>query len=378
MSTNETRHIEAAGFVLTACADPALLRTDRDVLRAAGEDNVRARLSGESALEFARRSAPKLVVCDLELGDMRAPEFIRALRETPFPPPVMTVSADRSRATMLDCIAAGCAGYVLRPYSLGAFSRQLAAAQKGVDLMKLAKARIEKLQAEEERERTLRREAEKNRPEHFYRRGLKHLALGLYDDAILSFTRAVSLQSLFAEAYVGLARAWKAKGRPDKFAAFMSKAAQAYAKLDRFHEAREMFIDVLKDNPGAENPFLELGFKMIKRGEFEDAARAYHQAEAFKPGTDIYRELARACHFTGNPLQSARNVAEHLAAQPDRPEASGVYERIMGGPWRPKKDPAAAPLESGFTAPTRLHEFWLVVKFTWQVYRNGGALAAGG
>jgi DNA-binding NarL/FixJ family response regulator len=370
MNTEKTKD-----YVLAVGADPSLLRNDRDALRSAGERNVRVRLSGASGLETAREARPGLVVCAFDMGDMHAPEFIRALRASAAPP-VLAISADRSRRAVLDCIAAGCSGYLLRPYTLDSFSRQLARVKSGVRLKAEFHERIEKLRAEEERERLLEEEKKKERPETYYRLGCRHLSRRRWDEAILAFTRAISLQSLYAEAYVGLAKAWKAKGRPDKFAAYMSKAAQAYAALEKYHEAREVFSGVLRDNPGAENPFLEIGFKLIVRGDYENAAKTYHQAESFKAGTNVYRELARACHFTGDPRGAARGVAEALAGMPGRPEASGIFERIMGGPWRPKRTESNEPREPRFPVPDRLHELWLVVKFTWQVYRNGGPLAA--
>lgn len=363
-------------YVLAACADPALLRRDRDVLRAFGETSVRARLSGRSALELAREWKPKFVLCDLDLGDMRAPDLIQALRGEGLTP-VLTISSDRSRAALLDCVAAGCAGYLLRPYTLKSFSRQLAAVKMGVEFKERAKERIAELMAQEDQDRGALLADQANQPEHHYRQGCLHLAGRRFDDAILSFTRAVALQALYAQAYVGLAKAWKAKGRPDKYASYMQKAAQAYAALDEYHEARELFARVLKENPGAQNPFLEMGFKLLRRGDYAKAAKLYHQAETFAPGVNIYRELARACHFTGDPCGAARSMAEILAEMPDRPEASGIFQRIMGDPWKPKKRSEDHGLGDAHFLPGRLRDLWLVVKFTWQIYHNGGPLAAG-
>jgi tetratricopeptide (TPR) repeat protein len=325
---------------------------------------------------LAREWKPTFVLCDLDLGDMRAPDLIQALRGENASP-VLAISSDRSRAALLDCVAAGCAGYLLRPYTLESFSRQLAAVKRGIEFKECAKDRIAELMAKEDQERRALLTEQANRPEHYYRQGCLHLARRRFDDAILSFTRAVTLQALYAEAYVGLAKAWKAKGRPDKYASYMQKAAQAYAALDEYHEARELFAQVLKDNPGAQNPFLEMGFKLLRRGEYEKAAKLYHQAESFAPGVNIYRELARACHFTGNPCGTARCMAEVLAGQPDRPGASGIFQRIMGDPWKPQKREETPGWGDGHFLPGRLRDLWLVVKFTWKIYHNGGPLAAG-
>ena len=363
-------------YVLAAGADPSLIRNDRDFLRSLGEKSVRARLSGNSALELVRFHPPEFVVCDFDLGDMQAPEFMRALRG-PEAPPVLAVSADKSRGALLDCIAAGCAGYLLRPYNYDSFKKQLNIVRQGIELKSVLGDRLAKLEEQERRERELEEQERLNSPGQYYKLGCRHLVNHRYNDAILAFTRAVSLQSHYAEAYVGLAKAWRAKGRPDKYASFITKAAQAYAALEQYHRARELFTGVLRENPKAENPFLEMGFKMLKKGDMENAARTYHYAESFKPGTNIYRELARACHFTGDPAGTARAISDALSEHPGRPEASGIFERIMGGPWRPARTNPDNSSTGTIPVPDRLHELWLVVKFTWQVYKNGGPLHSG-
>jgi len=376
MNLSDQHKTPAGEFVLAACADPALVRRDRDMLRAAGEQSVRTRFSGRAALALAHEHRPRYILCDLELGDMNAPEFMRLLRGENAPP-VLAVSSDRSRTTLLDCVAAGCCGYLLRPYTPASFARQLAAVRQGIRFKDQAKDRLAQIMAQEQAEQRnlLREQAQK--PEHFYRQGCLHLARRRFDAAIMDFTRAVTLQSLFAKAYVGLARAWKAKGRPDKYASYMQKAAQAYAALDEYHEARELFAGVLRENPNAENPFLEMGFKLLRRGDYEKAAKLYDQAEKFAGGVNIYRELARACHFTGDPCGTARCMAGVLAEMPDRPGASGIFQRIMGDPWRPQKAEPRKAWSGANLLPGPLYDLWLVVKFTWQVYHNDGPLAEG-
>jgi DNA-binding response OmpR family regulator len=359
---------------LAVCADPSALNTDRDFLRHLGYGPVRVRFSGEAGLDLATNSRFSLVLCDMELDDMRAPDFIVRLRKSaPTAPPVLALSPNGGDEDWLRCLAAGCAGFLLRPYSMDSFLRQERLARRGAADAESRRALIkQRLAAREEQGEQADPE---NEPRRFYLLGCRHLARRRFDRAIYCFNRAVRLQELFAEAYVGLARAWKAKGRSDKYRLYMEKAARAYALLERFHEARELFVSVLRKNPESENPFLDLGFALAGKRDFEGAASAYFQALKFHPESNIYRHMARACLFTARPEDSAQKIAEALAQKPGMPEASGIFRRAMGAPCPPRKTDTQ---ERQSFLPDRLHEFWLVMKYVWKVYKSDGAKLAKG
>jgi DNA-binding NtrC family response regulator len=61
-------------------------------------------------------------------------EFLRLVRTHPrlLTLPVVQVSSDNSRRGVLDAVGAGCSGYLIRPYSLQAFAKQVTGAFAGV------------------------------------------------------------------------------------------------------------------------------------------------------------------------------------------------------------------------------------------------------
>ncbi|MDY7000731.1 MAG: hypothetical protein SVS15_02985, partial [Thermodesulfobacteriota bacterium] len=271
------------------------------------------------------------------------------------------------------------AGYLLRPYSLNSFLYQLRNVRRDMDFKAAAKAMLEKARQDAAHGRLdkatqgFERVAQTNGDAlRHYEKGRLHLAGKHYDKAIAAFQKAVTLYSLFAEAYVGLAEAWQGKGRPDKHEKYMQKAAEAYVRLNKFYKAREVFVDVLQTSAETENPFLKLGFNLVRQGDFPGAARAYAQAEKFNKDVNAYASLARACYFTANPVQTAQKAAQALAEETGEQNASTVFRRVMGD-CVPRKALAYRPAKSAASLiPPRLGELWSVCKYTYKIFRDNG------
>lgn len=62
-------------------------------------------------------SGVDIVLCDVHLGSMNGIDVIRGLRASGFQAPVIMVSGDRSRHTVVDCIEAGVVDYLIKPFS---------------------------------------------------------------------------------------------------------------------------------------------------------------------------------------------------------------------------------------------------------------------
>jgi len=204
-----------------------------------------------------------------------------------------------------------------------------------------------------------------------YRLGLCHMAAGRLDEAIESFNKAVALDCLLAEAYMGLGRAWKAKGRPDLHRRYLKEAAMAYARKRRFRAARAAMAEAMAQGR-EKNPFLDAGASLLRKGKTRAAAAAFRQAELLD-GTDVLAAVARACHFTADPRQTAREMAMHLAEARGSRDHVALLRRLLG--------PEISAGE-GYTPPPsflarrfpRLHEVWTVVRYTAKTLRNGRPL----
>lgn len=369
----------ASALIVTTSADH--LRTDRDFLRRAGVPAVRGGTNVRATMAWLAANPVGLVLLDADLGRTTGPRVAAMLRRRRAfdRTPIVLTSTDGAEADVLEAVASGCSGFLLRPYSQEAFARQMKLAAHGADpgaarLAALALARREAAQGRHDKARLAFEQAAPPRDEarEHYRAGCTYLAARRYEEAVREFSRAVAVNSLLAEAHVGLASAWKELGEPMRAREAMRRAAQAFALRDEMLRTRDEVARILRDNPGTENPFVDLGFALVRRGDHAAAGRAYALAEGYSASGAVRAAMARACHFTADPEAAARALACGLAQATGRRNAGAVYKAIMGDvPRRAVRDAEALP--SDWT-PGPMHDLWAVLKYTVKAYRRGGRL----
>lgn len=96
--------------------------------------------SGEEALQLLRNagSMPDLILADDQLDDYKGPEFIRKIKMN-FPGsdvPVVMLSA--SRRARMECLEAGAAEFVVKPFAPGEMKNRLFGLLKPEGLQKIA------------------------------------------------------------------------------------------------------------------------------------------------------------------------------------------------------------------------------------------------
>ena len=133
-------------------------RVDRDTAKHLGAEFVVVFSTGHEAEVFIRKNPVDLVVCDLKLVDGEGHAFITRLREDAATStvPVLMASLEHRELDVLKAMAAGCSAYLLRPYSIQGFERQVARAVSRGRLPEelsawAARMRDEKALAEERR-----------------------------------------------------------------------------------------------------------------------------------------------------------------------------------------------------------------------------------
>lgn len=361
---------------------------DKRFLRQCGVNTISGTDTPAGALSLIEKTHADLVICDEQLHGARGLDFLHMLRDAPQVRsiPVILASTDTSEGALLDAVAAGCAGYLLRPYSQDNFQRQLSLAAQG-DLAGAAqRAALERAarQAEEGQVHKAMRKWEHvvAAPENardYYKTGCARLGKRDWNGAIVNFRKATVLDRLYAEAYEGLGKAWQGKGNEQQARKYMRLAAAAYSRIGRYEEARTIFVRVLKHCPETDNPFIDLGAAMVKRGDWTGAGRAYAQAmEHNGDESAVYTAISRACHFTDHPEATARRVAAALAEESGTGDASRRMKRILGGaPRSPRRAPQADPeLSAPAFLPAPLADAWLVVKYTCMTYKKGRPVPA--
>lgn len=346
----------------------AHLRTDRSCLRSQGVLSPRSFDSGVGAARYLLRAAgrengadvhsddrgealPEAIFCDDVLEDMRGVEFIRLLRSHPRlrGVPVILLSVNSTRDAVLEAAGAGCAGYLIRPYSLDALAGQIRRAKALTGFLRHEENLVRtggKAVSEEAFDAALARfAAVVDRPdsaEECFHQGIHLLRLERFNEALTAFHKAVKLNRLYGEAYMGMAEAWKGKGNMVNYRRSLTKAAEVFALQDRFDKAREVFASLQRLDSKARNPFVILAEHRLRNSDIPGAAEALSRAASISRDLEaLFPQIARACHFTEHPERCARRLCESLGGRGGYPGCDDLYRRIMGPVAR--RAAAAAP-----------------------------------
>lgn len=325
---------------LLLTAKPLHAKQDKASLQRLKLERIQMAATSAKALRLLRTVFIDLIILDADLEDMSGTAFLRRFRKDPSlrQALVIMVTAENRREKVLDAIGAGVAGYILRPYALATFERHLRQAKRtdnfteieqeqvreGKDLVE-AGAFDEAIEAFED---VL---TESDEARRYYELGMGFLMNSSYGKAIIAFKKAVQLNDLYAEAHKGLAQAYKGKGDDARHALHLQKAAEIFASQDRLDETKDLFIQILKYENKAANPFNTLGVKLRRAGNYQGAIHAYKRAIELTPDNEaIYYNIAKASLHLGDADQALRYVSQALSMKGDFPEALALYEEITG------------------------------------------------
>lgn len=320
-------------------ARPALAAHDRRALRRLGVAEALSYGSGSAALAALSGQSADVILCDDALGDMSCEEFLRRLRQgqtgRAAPAPVVVVVSDRrDHDSIMGRLAAGCHGYVIRPYAPEGLGRNIRLALQAASSPSARRVRemvLERLEAESAPETpaapsaTIEPPQPTRSPESLVRElfelGARHLRRREYDQAIAAFSRVTAVNRFHALAWESLAEAWTAKGDPVKRLYCLQRAAEAHARLDRFERAQAVFLEALRLAPDSRNPYAALGMTAMYRGDYPGAVHAFRQALRVRAEGEQAREtrlaLAEACMRAGE-TELARQTVAACAGELDR------------------------------------------------------------
>ncbi|UJX39777.1 tetratricopeptide repeat protein [Desulfovibrio sp. JY] len=308
--------------------------------------------SGEKALAFLAANRADVVLLDSQLDDMDGTQFLRASRRDRRlkDVPIVMVTSQSQRDKVLDAIAVGCAGYILRPYSEETFRKHVL---RGCQVERVTE--IERQQIEDAREMVAMGNfddaieafeeiiTEQNMAQKYYDMGCRCLVRQKYGQAIIAFKKAIKINDLYAEAYKGLADAYKGKGDLDEFKRNLQKAAEIHAQFNHMEETKELFIEILKYDPNTPNPFNSLGVKLRKSGDLAGALHAYKQALSLTPSDEnIHFNMSKAYYFMGNTEDAKLCVEKALDSSPGFEEGRKLYRKLFGREY-PRAAPPAPP-----------------------------------
>ncbi len=299
--------------------------------------------SGKKALAHLQETGADVILCDTSMTDMEARSFLKEMKAKPALKniPVIMITLNNDRNTVLDAVSGGCSGYILRPYSDETFSKHINTAMQLARFNELESRQIQdaKLMMEtgeydeaiEEFEEVI---SSSDEAQKYYDLGCKYLVKEKYGKAIVAFHKAVKINDVFAEAYQGLAEAYKRKGDLQQCQQNLKRAAVLFAQFEQMEKVKEIFIDILKYDNNAPNPFNTLGVRLRKSGDVQGAIRAYKQALELTPNDEnIYFNMAKAYVFLNENKNALEYAAMALRMNPNFTEARKVYKSLKGKSW---------------------------------------------
>ncbi|OLN31281.1 TPR repeat-containing protein [Desulfovibrio sp. DV] len=292
----------------------------------------------EDLLQPIQEEAVQVVLIDAAVKGMDGYSCLRALRKATRAKllPVIMVTVESNIQHVVKAIAAGCNGYVIRPYSITTFERhiQMAIETTNADIVEqeqldTANKLVQQGKFDEALQEFSEIVEEKNESLVWFDKGMDYLHRQKFGKAIVAFNKAVALNSMYAEAYKGMAHAYKGKGDDANYRAYLDKSAEILALQDRMAELKELFAEILEANPDAVNPYNSLGIDLRKKGDYAGAMHAYAQALTLTPDDEnLLYNIAKACIFAKDYAQAIQHLERATRIRDPFPEAAQLLAKL--------------------------------------------------
>lgn len=341
-------------LVFVATSQDSLFQETRDNLNRLGYGNCARFSSGRAAVEFIRYNPARVIIVDSEVEDLSIAEFVTALREVRQAEflHILVISSDRTEEFLLGVISAGCSGLVLRPYTLAALEKHMLqssrleqAPDSDRDTVKQAEKMIVQGRYEDAiGDLTLVVNQEDEQASRLFYRGCQYLVDKKWSDAIHAFNQSLARNQTFIKAYEGLAQAYLGKNDTDRYRHYLQKAADEYAKLNNFAKVKKIFVEIVKYDINAPNPYNTLGIRLRQEKQYKQAIQAYFQAVQLSPKDEnIHYNMAKAYFCDAQPAKALECIRLALSLSPEHLEALKMYRLLTGVSW---EDNPGAPFQA--------------------------------
>lgn len=309
-------------------------RVDREVVKGLGAELLAVFTTGREAEAYIGNHRVDLVICDKQLADMDGYAFMRRLRESPATCnlPVVMATLESDELAVLEAIASGCTGYLLRPYSIGTFERQAETARKIRRLPEAVTRWAAQLKAEkQEAEGVEAGIGHKQNARGFFQEGSRRLLREEWDKAIKAFERAVELNNGYAEAWEGMAQAYRGLKNKPRYLENLTRAAKHYAWSDRYIEVRMLHGEILREGGHLANPFVTVAKTLWKEQDWETGLLAWRRAAMLTPeDEEVQLSLAMAHLERGNVEQAMTVLDVALEENPDFEQIRTLRDHLTG------------------------------------------------
>lgn len=331
-------------LIFIATSQDLLFRETRDHLARLGYRNCARFSSGRAAVEFIKFNPARVIIVDSEVEDLTLPEFVTALRGIRQANylHILVISAERTQDFVLSVISAGCSGLVLRPYTEDALGRHMRQSEQADSLPDSAQETVDQattmiVQGRYEEaigDLTLLVSHEDEQGKEFFYQGCQFLVEKKWSDAIRAFNQSLAANQTFLKAYEGLARAYQGKRDIERYTYYLQKAADEYAKINNFAKVKKIFVEIVKYDVNAPNPYNTLGIRLRQEKQYKEAIDAYFKAIELSPEDEnIHYNMAKAYSYDEQPDKALACIRLALTLSPGHEEALRMYRLLTGVSW---------------------------------------------
>jgi tetratricopeptide (TPR) repeat protein len=337
-------------LVFVATSQDALFQETRGNLAKLGYANCARFSSGKAAAEFVKYNPSRLIIIDTEVEDLTLAEFVTALREVR-PAEflhILVISSERTEEFVLSMISAGCSGLVLRPYTLPSLKNHMLQSEKIEQVQDSDRETVDQAETMIGQGRyedaigdlTLVVSHQDDQADKFFFQGCQLLVEKKWSDAIQAFNQSLARNQTYIKAYEGLARAYLGKNDTDRYRFYLQKAADEYARLNNFAKVKKIFVEIVKYDVNAPNPYNTLGIRLRQEKQYKEAIQAYFQAIELSPKDEnIHYNMAKAYFCDAQPEKSLECIRLALTLAPEHIEALKMFRLLTGVAW--EDDPKA-------------------------------------
>ena len=321
----------------------AALRELSDILRYLGHKDVQGAGGASEAWAMLRIKAFDCIISAWNMPEMSGLALLKVVRNDDkyINLPFFLTDSGFTKPKVIDAGRAGVTCLIIKPYHTETIKKKIDGMSETASLsvpteLQLSFAEGMNLLETEDYENALKvfekllEEGES--AEVYYNIGYIKTAKGEYGEAIQAFRKATQLDSLFAKAYEGMGRAYKALGRTKEAEACLNQAAEIYLSSEKEEDAEGVLNEILEVNPDTINVYNTLGVLYRKKGDFQTALKQYQKALRIHPDEpNIHYNIGRL-HMDMKNLEAAKfHFKKALAYDPGFEEAREVLDAIELG-----------------------------------------------
>jgi len=309
-------------------------------IRRLGFDKVLLAEGGDNAWVALKNKKIDCIICAYEMKEMSGIALLKISRreDTSSEIPFFLTDKAFTKVKVLKAGQNGVTGLLVIPYNETVMNKKISLAlenlkepvvQKAEDTFEQGMEWLEKKEYNKAINVFTSLVNQKDNPEYYFNIGYIRTSQGKHSEAIEAFSKATSLDRLFAKAYEEMGRVYKLMGDLAKAEEYMQQAAEIYMDTDKMGAAEEVLNELLESGTNSLNVFNTLGVLYRKKGENQVALAQYKKALKVHPDEPyIYYNIGRIYLDMKDTGKAKQCFETALEKDPEFDEARQVIKAI--------------------------------------------------